>query len=110
MKITVTGINARAMDTQRAYAEYRLFTSIASHESWVRDATVVICHDASARQFVCSVFVDLGRWGRVKTQARAAHPSAAIDRAARRAGWLVDRRLGGDSGIQAREPAARAEA
>jgi hypothetical protein len=37
--------------------------------------------------------LDLGPAGRVKTQARGRHPEAAIDRAAERAAWLLDRRV-----------------
>jgi hypothetical protein len=68
----------------------------------VRAVDVVISQDSAAgRQARCSVVVDLGAAGRVKTQARAAHPSAAIDRAADRAGWLVRRRIRQDFTLKA---------
>ena len=47
-----------------------------------------------------TVRVDLGRSGHIKTQARAMHPSAAIDRAADRTAWLIGRRIGRDSSVK----------
>jgi ribosome-associated translation inhibitor RaiA len=94
MHITVCGFGTPITDAQRAYAEYRVFTSIAPHEKLVRVVDVAIRREPAAeRTVVCAVVVDLGASGRIKTQARAAHPSAAIDRAADRAGWLVGRRI-----------------
>lgn len=55
---------------------------------------------ASNRSFLCTVVVDLGALGRIKTQARAVHPSAAIDRAADRTAWLVSRRAGQDFSLK----------
>lgn len=93
MRITLSGINTAIPDNTRAYAEYRLFTSAARHEELVRSVDVVVRRDSRAtRQFLCAVSVDLGPSGRIKTQARAAYPIAAIDRAAERMAWLLDRR------------------
>jgi len=80
-------------DEKRAYAEYRFFTAIASYETRIRAIDVVVKRDrAAGRQFLCTVSVDLPGAGHVKTQARAGHPIAAIDRAADRTAWLVGRR------------------
>jgi len=102
MRINVSGVNVPIADDKRAYAEYRFFTSIAPHDMSIRAVDVVIRRDSAAhRSFLCAVVVDLGSSGRIKTQARAAHPSAAIDRAADRAAWLVRRRAGQDFSLKA---------
>ena len=93
MRIKVSGVDTLITGDNRRYAEYRVFTSIAPHDLKIRSVEVVIRRDsASTRSFLCTVLVDLGSSGRIKTQARAVHPSAAIDRAADRTAWLVDRR------------------
>jgi ribosomal subunit interface protein len=95
MRITVSGVNISITDDKRVYVEYRFFTSIAPHHVRIRSVDVVIRRDSSSnRSFLCKVVVDLGSSGRIKTQARAVHPSAAIDRAADRTAWLVGRRAG----------------
>ena len=95
MRIRISGIDTPVAGEKRAYAEYRVFTSIAPYELRVGVVDVVVRRDITARrQFVCTVAVDLGPSGQVKTQARATHPSAAIDRAADRTAWLVRRRIG----------------
>jgi ribosome-associated translation inhibitor RaiA len=102
MRITVSGANTPLSDAQRAYAEYRVFTSIAAHETRVRAVQVVIRRVSAADgPFLCSIAVDLGSYGHIKTQARAAHPNAAIDRAADRTGWLVGRRTRSDFNLKA---------
>ena len=95
MRIRISGLDASTTDQKRAYAEYRVFTAIAPYEPRIDAVDVAISRDVTARgPFLCTVAVDLGRCGFVKTRARALHPSAAIDRAADRAGWLIGRRLG----------------
>jgi len=90
MRITVSSGDIQLADETRTYAEYRLFTSVARHEGLVRSVHVDFRRDAAAhRPFLCTVAVDLGRSGCIKTQARAAHPVAAIDRAAGRTAWLL---------------------
>ena len=102
MRINVAGVNVPITNDQRAYAEYRFFTSIAPHDMSIRAVDVVIRRDSAAHHsFLCRVEVNLGSSGRIKTQARAAHPSAAIDRAADRAAWLVRRRAGQDFSLKA---------
>jgi ribosome-associated translation inhibitor RaiA len=95
MRITVSSVNTPTAD-KRPYAEYRFFTAIAPFETCVHAVDVVVRRDPSHdRPFVCAVIVDLGPAGRVRTQARAVHPSAAIDRAADRLARLVGRRVTG---------------
>lgn len=102
MRITFSGDNFPVTDYQRVYAEYRFFKVIARHEALIRAVEVAVRRDAAAnRPFLCTVTVDLSASGPVKTQARAAHPTAAIDRAAERTARLLERRI---------EPAATASA
>src|SRR3954468_22963012 len=92
MRITLSA-NTLTDDT-RAYGEYRFFTSVARHAAMVRAVDVTLTRVTGANpRFQCAVVVDLGVCGRIKTQARAPHPTAAIDRAAERAAWLLDRRM-----------------
>lgn len=96
MRIIVSSADAPAADS-RAYAEYRFFTSVAPYEGRLRSVDVVVRRDRMVSgQFLCTAIVDLGPSGRIKTQARAAHPSGAIDRAADRIAWLIGRRIGRD--------------
>jgi ribosome-associated translation inhibitor RaiA len=101
MRIKVSGVNNSIPHEKRAYAEYRFFTAIAPYEVRIRSVEVVIlCAAAADRSFHCRVAVDLGSSGRVKTQARAVHPTAAIDRAADRTAWLVRRHAGQDFSLE----------
>lgn len=101
MRIKVSDVDGPVTDERRAYAEYRFFTSIAPSVTHVRSVDVVVRRDSTAnRQFLCRVTIDLGPSGRVRTQARAFHPTAAIDRAADRAAWLIGRRLGSDFSLK----------
>jgi len=101
MRITISGIDTPIADEKRAYAEYRFFTAIAPYEPQVGAVDVVVGRELAARrQFLCTVTVDLGRSGHIKTQARAMHPSAAIDRAADRTARLIGRRIGRDFSVK----------
>ena len=80
MRIKVSGVDVSITNDQRAYTEYRVFTSIAPHGIRIRAVDVIIRRDSVPnRSFVCTIVVDLDSSGRIKTQARGAHPSAAID-------------------------------
>ena len=95
MRITFSAVNFPVADYQRVYAEYRFFRVAARHDALIRAIEVAVRRDAAAnRPFVCTVTVDLIPSGTVKTQARAVHPTAAIDRAAERLAWLLERRMG----------------
>jgi ribosomal subunit interface protein len=94
MRISLSGAHVPVTDPLRAYVEYRLFTSVARHHASVQRADVLVRREATGHpRFVCTMSLDLGPAGRVKTQARGRHPEAAIDRAAERAAWLLDRRV-----------------
>jgi len=95
MRIRISSIDTPIASEKRAYAEYRFFTSIAPYDPQVGAVDVVVGRELGARgQFRCTVAVDLGPSGYVRTQARAMHPNAAIDRAADRIAWLIGRRVG----------------
>jgi ribosome-associated translation inhibitor RaiA len=96
MRIRISSLEPPIAEDKRAYAEYRIFTSIAPYEPHIAAVDVVVGRELTARRrFLCTVTVDLGRSGRIKTQARAMHPSAAVDRAADRTAWLIGRRVAG---------------
>jgi ribosome-associated translation inhibitor RaiA len=94
MRIKVTGDHLPITEDKRVYAEYRFFTAMAPYEVRIRSVDVAKSGATSAahRSFLCRVVVDLGSSGRLKTQARAVHQTAAIDRAADRTAWLVSHR------------------
>jgi len=101
MRIRVAGVDTPITDGKRAYAEYRFFAAIAPYETRIHTIDVVLRHDrAAGRQFLCAVRVKLAGAGHVKTQARAVHQIAAIDRAADRTAWLVGRRTGQDFSLK----------
>lgn len=102
MRIRISAIDTLITRDQRAYAEYRFFISTAPYGPHVTAVDVMVRRDIVASgQVRCTVAVDLGQCGRVKTQARATHPGAAIDRAADRAAWLIGRRVGRDYSAKA---------
>ena len=85
MRIVLTGTDVVISDQLRAYTEYRLFKSVARYRNLIRGVAVSLRqHGGSADCFFCSVIVDLGPSGRIKTQSRGRHPNAAIDGAADR--------------------------
>jgi len=98
MRIRISVIDIPIADQKRAYTEYRVFRAIAPYVGAVD--VVVGRKSAAHRQFLCTVTVDLGRSGHVKTQARGTHPSAVIDRAADRTAWLIGRRIGRDFSVK----------
>ena len=93
MRITLASPNVDIPEHIRAYAEYRLFSSVARHELHVRTIDVVIRRAPATQRFVCVLCAHVGPSGQVKTQARRPNVTAAIDRAADRLAWLVDRRM-----------------
>ena len=101
MRIRISGIETPNVDATRAYAEYRFFRVLAPYEPQVGAVDVRVGQEVAARrQFLCTVTVDLGNSGHIKTQARAMHPGAAIDRAADRTAWLIGRRIGREFSVK----------
>jgi hypothetical protein len=92
MKIDVTEI-ARTFGRQtRAYAEYRIFSSLAQFGGVVREVAVTLTPIRSGHAFACSVLVGLERGVSVRVTARGRHPYDAINRAAHRIGATLRRK------------------
>lgn len=83
MKIAVTNIGRTFGRQTRAYAEYRVFSSLARFSDVVLDATVYLRPPTvKGRSVVCRVSVTVDRGSRLQVTARGRHPYDAINRAA----------------------------
>jgi hypothetical protein len=91
MKIEVTEISRTFGRQTRAYAEYRIFSSLAAFSNVVRDVTVSLTSGARSRSVLCYVVVGLETDGPVHVTARGRHAYDAINRAADRLGPAVRR-------------------
>jgi ribosome-associated translation inhibitor RaiA len=76
----------------RAYAEYRLFATLARHTRDIRTVRVVLAPHDSSGPVTCVVHLILDPAGCVRARAHGSHVVGAIDRAAERIGDLMDRR------------------
>ena len=83
MKIDVTDISRTFGRQTRAYAEYRIFSSLAAFSN-VRQVTVSLTSGARGNSVECSVLVDLETGVPVQVTARGRHAYDAINRAADR--------------------------
>jgi ribosome-associated translation inhibitor RaiA len=92
MRITVSARNLPASDDTRGYAEYRLFSAAAPFAARVRSLDIVLDRTPGELHVYCTVRVDLSPAGHVRTQGRALHATAAIDRVADRVAWQLRRR------------------
>ena len=75
----------------QAYAEYRVFATLAPLGNTVRHVTVTLApadpsgaHPVSGARIVCTVSVVTGPGHRAEVRAKGRHPYEAIDRAAER--------------------------
>jgi ribosome-associated translation inhibitor RaiA len=84
MKIDVTDIQRTFGRQTRAYAEYRIFSSLAAFSNVVRQVTVSITSGAGAHSVECSVMVDFETGVPLQVTARGRHAYDAINRAADR--------------------------
>lgn len=93
MKIQVTDISRSFGRQTRAYAEYRIFSSLAAFGHLVREVTVSLTSGARdrSRSVVCSVLVDLDTGVPVNITARGRHAYDAINRVADRLGPALRR-------------------
>lgn len=92
MRIAIAADEAFS-DQTRAYAEYRVFSSLARFSADVRDATVSLSTARrGTRAVICAVAVSTGCGAAVRVSARGRHAHDAIDRAAGRAGEHLRRR------------------
>jgi ribosome-associated translation inhibitor RaiA len=95
MRIDVIAEDETITAQVRAYAEYRLFATLARYSQLVRSVRVVLQRggrDRTANQIVCAITVALEPSGYAR--ARASKPLAygAIHRATERIGDLMSRR------------------
>jgi hypothetical protein len=91
MKIAVTDISRRFGRQTRAYAEYRIFSGLATFGDVVRGATVSLAPGARDHSVVCSVLVALDTGLPVEVSARGRHAYDAINRVADRLGPALRR-------------------
>lgn len=92
MRIIVTAEEGLSGQT-RAYAEYRVFSSLARFGADVCETTVSLEPPRDGAAAACRVAVSLCSGVRVRIRARGRHPHDAIDKAAGRAGDMVRRRV-----------------
>ena len=94
MRISVTEIGCTFGRQTRAYAEYRIFSSVARFSDVVREAGVSLTSgpdDGAAR---CVVALVVNEGGRLRVSARGRHVYDAINRAAERIGEELRRHAG----------------
>ena len=90
MRIEAGGVSRAFGRQTRAYAEYRVFSTLARFGHIVHSATVELSR--AERQFVvCVVTVSTDDGRRVRIEARGRHPYDAINRAADRVSDVVRR-------------------
>ena len=96
MRIDVVGQDEFASGQARAYAEYRMFTTLARHAGGIRTIAVVLEHgnpEAADDCATCVVNVALEPSGDAVVRAHGRHVHRAIDRAAELVSALVSRKL-----------------
>lgn len=94
MRIEVRAHPGRFDDQTRAYAEYRVFSSLAPLSDSVRSATITLALEepgggrTRSGLVVCTVAIAGDTGFSAEVSARGRHPCEAVDRAARRASRL----------------------
>jgi ribosome-associated translation inhibitor RaiA len=91
MRIEVTDIGRTFGRQTRAYAEYRMSSSLAPFDDVVREATVSLTSAARGRSIVCSVLVGVKTGVPLRVSARGRHAYDAINRVADRLGPALRR-------------------
>jgi ribosome-associated translation inhibitor RaiA len=87
MHIVVVNNIAASTEQTRAYAEYRVFTTLAPYSRLVIDVEVCLgSDDGDATHVLCSVKVQTASGKGIRIRARGRHPYDAINRAADRIG------------------------
>src|SRR5688500_10385094 len=90
MRISVTDIGCTFGRHTRAYAEYRVFSSLARFSDVVHEAGISLT-SRRGRAARCVVSLTVNDGGRLRVSARGRHVYDAINRAARRIGEEVRR-------------------
>ena len=91
MRIAVTDIGATFGRQTTAYAEYRIFSSVARFGSAIRDADVSLSSPRSGGGARCVVALTVDDGGRLRVSATGRHVYDAINRAAERIGRQLHR-------------------
>ena len=95
MRIEVIGEEKSTIAQARAYAEYRVFATLARHARRIRSVQVVLGQverKGASDRVTCVVNVVLEPSGSARVRAHAPHARGAIDRAAERVGDLMKRK------------------
>lgn len=93
MRIEATDIGRTFGRQTRAYAEFRMFSSLAPFSDVVREVTVSLTAAGRGRSVVGSVLVGVGTGSPVRVTARGRHAYDAINRVAERLGFALRRRV-----------------
>jgi ribosome-associated translation inhibitor RaiA len=93
MRIEVTANDDSVSPQLRAYAEYRLFTTLARHARVIQRVWVILgsSDPQAGGALTCEVDVSLRASGSARVLAHGSHMHAAIDSAAERIGDVIDR-------------------
>jgi ribosome-associated translation inhibitor RaiA len=86
MRISVTDIGRTFGRQTRAYAEYRIFTSVAPFGDVVQEAEVSLTSRRAGGAAQCVVAITADEGCRLRVSARGQHVYDAINRAAERIG------------------------
>jgi ribosome-associated translation inhibitor RaiA len=100
MRISVTDIASAFSRQTAAYAEYRIFSSVARFGDIVHDAGVSLTARRAGGAARCVVALTINDGGRLRVSARGRHVYDAINRAAERIGEEL-RRHTADSRVSA---------
>lgn len=93
MRIEVTARGSEFEDQTRAYAEFRVFSTLARFSEVVEHASITLRRASADRHAVlCVVGVTLACGTRARISARGRHAYDAIDRAAGRVADVLRRR------------------
>ena len=83
MQIQITGTPPTVTQQMQAYAEYRVFSQLAPLAASVDTVQVIVAElEDGNGETVCMITADLRGAGHVRTRARGAHLTRAIDVAA----------------------------
>jgi ribosome-associated translation inhibitor RaiA len=94
MRIEILGHDDSVTAQARAYAEYRLFSTLARYARVIRSVRVVLRQverQKGADRVTCAVDLVLEPSGSARARAQGRHTLGAIDRAAERIGYLMKR-------------------
>jgi ribosome-associated translation inhibitor RaiA len=92
MRIQITPQDDSVSARTRAYAEYRVFTTLARHSRRIQSVWVSLGPpDLQSETVTCEVNVTLQTSGTARAMGRGHHAHAAIDEAAESIGQVVDR-------------------